>query len=445
MSKKSEAVAKLLEKIVPRSPMPEAVDGLPLLEQGMLVVLRRHMTQTQAVSTLKKLRAVYPDWNELRVSQVQEIASLMVAGKLHAPVEDIQKHLPVVRDARDYLQEIYQKTHGFDLEFLKDDSSALKLITQMPFLGTAGASWLLWLATGKQVPVHGAMVRALDRLGIVTRGAGSKKQKELVEPHIPKGEELRFVTAVGELVDRWCTSSKPLCHECPLVDECVFGKKAFQEWKVQQARAEAQRQKDDARRAVLEKKEAAKRAREDARLAKIAEAEAKKKARDKERIEREAKKKREAEQAVQRKLEADKKAKIAAEKARAEAEKKKQKDAERKALADKKAAEKKAEADKKAALAKKEAEKKAALAKKEAERKALLAKKEAEKKAALAKAEAARKEAARKEAEKKAAAAKAAAAKGKAKSSVKPASKPAAAAKKPAAKKAAKPAPKKKR
>jgi hypothetical protein len=144
-----------------------------------LVVLRRHMTQSQAVSTLKKLRAVYPDWNELRVSQVQEIASLMVAGKLHAPVEDIQKHLPVVRDARDYLQEIYQKTHGFDLEFLKDDSSALKLITQMPFLGTAGASWLLWLATGKQVPVHGAMVRALDRLGIVTRGAGSKKQKEL--------------------------------------------------------------------------------------------------------------------------------------------------------------------------------------------------------------------------------------------------------------------------
>ena len=413
MSKKSEAVAKLLEKIVPRSPLPEPVEGLPLLEQGMLVVLRRHLSQSQAASTLKKLRALYPDWNELRVSQAQEIASLMVAGKLHAPVADIQKHLPMVRDAREYLQEVYQKTHGFDLEFLKDDSGALKLVTNMPFLGTAGASWLLWLATGRQVPVHGAMVRALDRLGIVSRGAGSKKQKELVEPHIPKGEELRFVAAVGELVDRWCTSSKPLCHECPLVDDCVFGKKAFQEWKVQQARAEAQRQKEEARRAVLEKKEAAKRAREDARLAKIAEAEAKKKAREKERVEREVAKKRAAEQAAQRKLEADKKAKLAAEKARVEAEKKKQKEAEkkaalakkeaeRKALELKKQAEKKAAADKKAALAKKEAEKKAALAKKEAEKKAALAKKEAEKRAALA----------TKEAEKKAAAKKAAAKKG---------------------------------
>jgi hypothetical protein len=328
---------------------------------------------------LKKLRALYPDWNELRVSQSQEIASLMTTGKLHAPVADIQKLLPVVRDAREYLQEVFQKTHGFDLDFLKDDAGALKLVTNMPFLGTAGASWLLWLANGRQVPVHGAMVRALDRVGIVTRGAGSKKQKELVEPHIPKGEELRFVAAVGELVDRWCTSAKPLCHECPLVDDCVFGRKNFQEWKVAQARAEAQRVKDEARRAVLEKKEAAKRAREDARLAKLAEAEAKKKAREKERVERELAKKKEAERKLQAQADLARKKKIADEKARVAAEKQKQRDAERKAAADKKAAEKKA------LEAKKAAEKKALEQKKAAEKKALEQKQAAEKKAAAEK------------------------------------------------------------
>jgi hypothetical protein len=379
LSKKSEAVAKLLEKVVPRSPLPEPVEGLTLLEQGLLVVLRRHLSQSQAASTLKKLRALYPDWNELRVSQSQEIASLMTTGKLHAPVADIQKLLPVVRDAREYLQEVFQKTHGFDLDFLKDDAGALKLVTNMPFLGTAGASWLLWLANGRQVPVHGAMVRALDRVGIVTRGAGSKKQKELVEPHIPKGEELRFVAAVGELVDRWCTSAKPLCHECPLVDDCVFGRKNFQEWKVAQARAEAQRVKDEARRAVLEKKEAAKRAREDARLAKLAEAEAKKKAREKERVERELAKKKEAERKLQAQADLARKKKIADEKARVAAEKQKQRDAERKAAADKKAAEKKA------LEAKKAAEKKALEQKKAAEKKALEQKQAAEKKAAAEK------------------------------------------------------------
>jgi hypothetical protein len=412
LSKKSEAVAKLLEKVVPRSSLPEPVEGLTLLEQGLLVVLRRHLSQAQAASTLRKMRGLYPDWNELRVSQAQEIASLMTSGKLHAPLADIQKLLPIVCDTREYLQEVFQKTHGFDLDFLKDDAGALKLVTNMPFLGTAGASWLLWLANGRQVPVHAAMVRALDRIGIVTRGAGSKKQKELVEPHIPKGEELRFVAAVGELVDRWCTSAKPLCHECPLVDDCIFGKKNFQEWKVAQARAEAQRIKDDARRAILEKKEAAKRAREDARLAKLAEAEAKKKARDRERVEREVAKRKEAERKVQAMAELAKKKKLADEKARVAAEKQKARDAEKKAAADKKAAERKAaekkalEQKQKALELKKAADKKAAELKKAAEQKKAAEKKQAaEKKAAAEKlAEKKRKEAEqrKKDAEKKA-------------------------------------------
>jgi heat shock protein HslJ len=70
------------------------------------------------------------------------------------------------RRAHEWLQEVYQKTHGFDLEFLKDDAAAAsKLVTQMPFLGLSGASFLLWLASGKQLPVHQALVRVLDRLG----------------------------------------------------------------------------------------------------------------------------------------------------------------------------------------------------------------------------------------------------------------------------------------
>jgi endonuclease III len=285
VSKKTEAVQKLLKKITPRAPLPRPLKEGSLLEQGLLVVLVRHLSQSEAEATLNKLRKLYPDWNELRVAQAQEIAGMIATGERRAPREACEPYLPVTRDVREYLQEVFQKTHGFDLEFLKDDiTAASKLVTQMPFLGLAGGSFLLWLSTGKQLPVHQALVRVLDRLGLITRSASMKKARDVIEPLVPEGEDLTFVTAFGEVADRWCWPQKPICQECPLVEDCPYGRKAFQDWKVQQARLEAQRQKEQARKLLIEKKEAAKRARDDARDKKKAEAEAKKVAREKERV-----------------------------------------------------------------------------------------------------------------------------------------------------------------
>ena len=87
-------------------------------------------------------------------------------------------------------------------------------------------------------------------------------------------EREAFVERFSEVADRWCDARKPLCHVCVLVSECTYGKKAFQDWKTQQVRLEAQRVKDEARQALLMKKEEARRAREDARAAKLAAVEA---------------------------------------------------------------------------------------------------------------------------------------------------------------------------
>lgn len=370
MSKKSETVQKLLKKIAPRAPLPKPLKEATLLEQGMLVVLVRTLPQDKAEQVLEKLRKAYPDWNEMRVAQAQELAAQIVNGTRRATREECAPWLESVRAAREWLQEVYQKTHGFDLEFLKDDAAAAsKLVTQMPFLGLSGASFLLWLASGKQLPVHQALVRVLDRLGLIARTTSPKKARDVIEPLVPEGEDLSFTTVFGEVADRWCLPTKPLCHECPLVDECPFGKKAFQEWKVQQARLEAQRQKEEARRAILEKKEAAKRAKEEARLAKKAAIEAAKVAKERERLGKIEAKRKEAELREKKRVEAQQK------KAQAEAQA-----AARKAAAEAKA---KLAKDKAAAAAQKAAQKKEA-AQKEAAKKAALQKAANEKKAAAA-------------------------------------------------------------
>ena len=341
MTKKSDLVQKLLKKIAPRAPLPKPLKEASLLEQGLLVVLVRHLPQDKAEGVLEKLRKSYPDWNEMRVAQTQEIAAHIVTGGRRALRDDVLHMMAPARDARELLQEVYQKTHGFDLEFLKDDATAAaKLVTQMPFLGLAGGSYLLWLATGKQLPVHNALVRVLDRLGLISRTGSVKKSRDIIEPLVPDGEDLLFVSAFGEIADRWCAPTKPICHECPLVDECAYGKKALQEWKIAQARLEAQRQKDDARRAIIEKKEAQKRAREEARIAKKNEAEAKKNARERDRLAKIEQKRREDEAREKKRLQEI--AAAAAKKAAAEAKIKAQAEAKAKIAAEEKAKAKKA-------------------------------------------------------------------------------------------------------
>ncbi len=358
MSKKPDLVQKLLDRVQPRYRLPKAVKDASLLEQGLMIALVRHLSQTEAERVLVALRKSYPDWNELRVAQVQEVASLVATGERRGLRNDLEPMFPVVRAVRDYLQEIFQKNHGFDLEFMRDDpAGAAKAFAQMPYLGLAGTCYLLWLASGKQVPSHPALARVLERVGLVSKGAAGKKGKEALSGVVPAGRELEFVAVFGEVADRWCHVLKPICHECPFVEDCAFGKKAFQEWKVQQSRLEAQRIREEARRAIFEKKEAERRAKEDGRLAKKHAIEAAKAQKERERLGKIEAKRKETEAKAKAKADA------AAKKLASENQKKAQAEAKR-VVAAKKAAEVAAKQQKeREKLAKAEAKRKEAAAK----------------------------------------------------------------------------------
>jgi len=347
LTKKPETAARLLQKIRPRYPLAKPMKDIGLLEQGMLAVLVRHMPQEKAESAIGALKEAYADWNEMRVSQAQEIAGLMLKKGRTPSRNSIKSMLPAARDARDYLQEVFQRVHGLDLEVLRTDPTAGgKLLQQLPRLGLAAGSQLLYIANGGQLPVHGGLVRVLDRLGLVSRTGSVKKSGEAITPLVASGGELEFAMRFSEVADRWCDPRKPICPECVLVEDCPHGKKVAHEWRVQQTRLAAQRAREDARRIALEKKEAARRQREDARAAKKADADAKKLERERMKQERNALRRREEDERKKKKIAADKK-RQAEEKARAARVAKAKAQAEKKAKA---AAEKKAKAsaDKKA-------------------------------------------------------------------------------------------------
>lgn len=392
---KVKVVSDLIQKVNLRWDPPKRLKDANLLEHGLLCVLSRELSESKAEATLKALRRDFDDWNVLRVSQVQEVAP-SVQGK-----DDGQNRL-VAAMIKQYLQEIFQQNHGFDLEFMREDmAEGAKMFIKCTYLGVPAAYYLLWIAGDEAMPITLDMVRVLDRLGVIPRTTSLRKARTLIEPLVQKkGGELELASHLGEVLERWCDLRRPKCWLCPLADGCPHGKKVVKDWKAQQerieaarlrseSRAEAQRQKD----AQRAKREEDRKARERGRLTKKLERE---REREQRRLAAEAKKrekelnaKKRAEELARKKVEAKKKAELE----KKAAAKKRAEDAKKAAAKKKADAAKAAAAKKKADLAKKAAEKKAA-AKKKAD--------DAKKAAAKLKAEQARKAAAKKKATSKA-------------------------------------------
>ncbi|HEX6884387.1 MAG TPA: hypothetical protein VF530_13495 [Planctomycetota bacterium] len=271
MSDKSTRLAELLAKVpAPSLPMPSG-EGRTLLEVAFLAVLQRRLSESAAEKTLAALAGAYPDWNELRVSQAQEFQHLIQTKSTELAVL-------VARDVREFLQEIYQKIHGFNLDVIRGDlAEAARFASSLPFLGASVGHYILHLACPGELPVSPPIVRVLDRLGLAKRTTSIKKAQAGIESFVPESMRQDFATRLGLVVEKWCDAKKPLCWQCPLVLSCPFGKKVERDWKQSQKRLELQRVRDEERqRKDVEKERKRAAAEEKRRLVAKAKADAKK-------------------------------------------------------------------------------------------------------------------------------------------------------------------------
>ena len=321
MSKKSDQISKFLKKIELPYTLPSTEVPGTLLEQGLYAVLLRELPDARAVATVQALRKAYDDYNEARVAQVQELAEAVAPkGK---GVGRLARYLPAARLIKAYLQEVFQKTHGLDFDFLLEDAAfGTKILSQMSLVGTSVSSYLLFLAERGEIPVAAGLVQTLDRLGLMKRTTSVRKARDAMEIFFPEDSRLEVAFSLGYVVDRWCEPRKPSCWDCPLLDDCPTGKKIHKEWKVQQERLRKQHEKEAARRLSQEKRDAERLVREAERERKRLEAEEKKRQRLEERAARERARKEAEEQKKRLAQEKAEEKKKAGQKQKAQAKKK---------------------------------------------------------------------------------------------------------------------------
>jgi endonuclease III len=316
-----------LEKAYGKPRTAEHPDA-PLLDHLLVGVLTAWVDRDRAVRALRALSESFLDLNEARVSPLAELQNVLHPF-LGTKSEEAAEALRVA------LQDVYDGTHGLDLEPLRgrEPEDLKKFLRDLPHMMGGPASAVFQLALGEDhLAMMVAVVRVLDRLRLLPHSATPHRVRLALEKQVKPPERLAFAWGLGSHAAALCFAKEPACERCMLLAHCSFGETEVKRRAIERKKDEARRAAEDKRRKIAEEKAA----REAARKAAI---EAKKKA-----------------------IADAKAAKVAAAKAAAEkaaAEKKAKIEAEKKA---------KAEAAKAAKAAKKEKERAAAKAKKAAKK-----------------------------------------------------------------------------
>jgi endonuclease III len=191
---------------------------LSVLEAVIYGVCHEGTTREQANQALSRFKDGFFDWNEVRVSTVDEIQGAL-AG-LPDPEGRAQK-------IRRFLRQLFERTYGFTLEALvkKSLKDAIKSIQEYEALESdyVLATVIQQALGGHAIPVDEPARRALGRLGIAEPDADNLAIRSQLERAVPKNRGTEFLDLIEELAHETCVEGIPDCPHCELRKICPTG------------------------------------------------------------------------------------------------------------------------------------------------------------------------------------------------------------------------------
>lgn len=200
-------------------PKPEkGSTRLTVLEAVVYGICHDGTTREQANQALSRFKDEFFDWNEVRVSTVDEIQGVLVG------LSDPESRAPRIRR---FLRQLFEKTYAFNLEAfvkkpLKESLKALSEYEAFQSDYVEGTVTRLALG-GHAIPVDQPTHRVMERLGVIDHNASPVALRSFLERSIPKNRASEFIDLIEDLAHDTCIDPEPDCPRCELRKICPTG------------------------------------------------------------------------------------------------------------------------------------------------------------------------------------------------------------------------------
>lgn len=191
---------------------------LTVLEAVVYAVCHEGTTREQANQALSRFKDGFFDWNEVRVSTLEEIQGVLAGfsdpeGRAHK--------------IRRFLRQLFEKTYGFNLEPLtkKPLKESLKALSEYETFQSdyVEASVTRMALGGHAIPVDEPTRRVVERLGLADPGTDPAALRAFLERSVPKNRGAEFLDLIEELAHDTCVVPEPDCPRCELRKVCPTG------------------------------------------------------------------------------------------------------------------------------------------------------------------------------------------------------------------------------
>ena len=191
---------------------------LTVLEAVIYGVCHEDSTREQANQALSRFKDGFYDWNEVRVSTIDEIQGAL------AGLSESENRAQRIRR---FLRQLFDRTYGFTLDVLtkKTLKDAVKVLHEYEAFSSdyVLATVIQHALGGHAIPVDEPVRRVLARLGVAESDVDNPALRAMLERAVPKNRGGEFIELIEELAHDVCVDGEPDCTHCDLRKLCPTG------------------------------------------------------------------------------------------------------------------------------------------------------------------------------------------------------------------------------
>ena len=208
----------LKKRYMPKGEKEKDHVRLTVLESVVYAIALEGSRRTAAMEALGRFKSNFFDWNEVRVSTIEEVRATL------GTVTDAE---PRAQKVRRFLRQLFEKTYGFTLEALakKPLKESLKVLTEYEAVETdfVLATVIQQSLGGHAIPIDADCRRPLERLGVIDADTEITAVRSWLERAVPKNRGFEFRDLLEDLAHDTCLAGQPICPNCELRKLCPTG------------------------------------------------------------------------------------------------------------------------------------------------------------------------------------------------------------------------------